>query len=82
MVLDKPGLYQQVQELALGAVTNYDNTDFSVSRMFTQLTSNLDEKSYSMMGTGADGDFVSIEPEPEPKGDAPDKTKPPITEKF
>jgi hypothetical protein len=80
-ILDKPGLYQQVRELALGATQNYDNTDFTVSRIFTQLLSNITDETYAM-GTDANGDFVTIKPQPEQKGNAPDQTKPPISETF
>jgi hypothetical protein len=82
-LLDKPGLYQQVRELAFGAVQNYNWTDFGVSNMFTQISSDITGVSYAC-GTGPDDKFVTISPQEKPKpGDlAPDKTDPYITEKF
>jgi hypothetical protein len=82
-LLDKPGLYQQVRELAFGAVQNYNWTDFGVSNMFTQISSDITGESYAC-GTGPDDKFVTIKPQDKPKqGElASDKTDPYITETF
>jgi hypothetical protein len=80
-VLDQPGLYQQVREIAAGAVQNYNWTDFGVSTMFTQISSDITRMSYAV-GDGPDGKLVTVVPEEETKGKVPDKTDPYISETF
>jgi len=80
-LLDRPGLYQQVREIAQGAVQNYNWTDFSVSNMFTKITADITGSSYAM-GDGPDGNFVTITPDAPQNGPSPDKTDPYISETF
>ena len=79
-VLDQPGLYQQVREIAVGAVQNYGWTDCGVRNMFVQLSSDITGTYYILDNPKNGCDF--IHPDPKPTGRAPDKTDPYITETF
>ena len=79
-VLDKPGLYQQVKGVAIGATQNYTWTDHGVANMFKQLSA--DTTDTAVAGSAADGKGFTVNPSPDQTGDAPGWTGKYISETF
>lgn len=82
LILDKPGLYQQVRGVGLGATQNYYHTDQSVAAMFRQTQSNIDDKTYTIPGVDADGNKITVSPQADSSGPVENMTDPPISETF
>jgi uncharacterized protein YukE len=80
-VVDQPGLYQLVSEIAAGAAENVNSTDYSVQKMFLQLSSDITRESY-LAEYNRHGEPVFVTPDPRPKGNVPDQTDPYISETF
>lgn len=80
LILDKPGLYQQVRGVAMGGTQNYYHTDQSVAAMFTQTRANIDGTTYTIPGVDADGNKIEVAPQS--GGAVENMTDPPITETF
>jgi hypothetical protein len=60
-MVDKPGLYQQVQQYALGAVQNYEWTDVDVATMFRQMSADATQRT-GTVGWGPDGKLIQVVP--------------------